>query len=80
VRIYIILSPQTGEVKEEKQLHEKQINDLKMSPDGTHFITASSDKTAKLVDTQVHDFQTRMHIPIPCLSASAWLRLRYEDC
>lgn len=43
---------QTGQVKEEKEVHEKQINDLKMAPDGTHFITASSDKTAKLVDTQ----------------------------
>lgn len=43
---------ETGQVKEEKEIHERQINDLKMAPDGTHFITASSDKTAKLVDTQ----------------------------
>lgn len=33
-------------------MHEKQISDLKLSVDGTHFITASADKTAKLVDTQ----------------------------
>lgn len=43
---------QTGQVKEEKEIHEKQINDMKMAVDGTHFVTASSDKTAKLVDTQ----------------------------
>ena len=51
---------QTGEVKEEREIHEKQINDIKMSPDGTHFITASSDKTAKLVDTQT--------LEVSCLS------------
>jgi WD40 repeat protein len=51
---------QTGEVKEERDIHEKQINDIKMSPDGTHFITASSDKTAKLVDTQT--------LEVSCLS------------
>lgn len=37
----------------EKQLHEKHIMDLQMSPDLTHFITASNDRSAKLVDTNV---------------------------
>lgn len=43
---------QTGDLKEERKIHDGQINDLKMSQDGTHFITASSDKSAKLIDTQ----------------------------
>ncbi len=43
---------QTGEVKEEKKVHDAQINDLKMSADGTHFITASADRSAKLIDSQ----------------------------
>jgi WD40 repeat protein len=49
---------QTGKVKEESKVHDSQINDLKLSADGTHFITASSDKTGKLVDTQVGNPQT----------------------
>jgi len=43
---------ETGDLKEERKIHDGQINDLKMSQDGTHFITASSDKSAKLIDTQ----------------------------
>lgn len=44
---------ETGKVLAEAQLHEKQVMDMQMSVDGTHFITASADRTAKLVDTQV---------------------------
>ena len=40
-------------MKEEKEIHKKQINDIKLSQDGTHFITASADNSCKLVDTQV---------------------------
>eukprot|EP00983_Pelagomonas_calceolata_P105175 1159102-Pelagomonas_calceolata.AAC.1 len=41
---------QTGKMLLEKQVHEGDIQDMQMSPDGAYFITASLDKTAKLVD------------------------------
>jgi hypothetical protein len=44
---------QTGKCLLEKQVHEKHIMDLQMSNDLTHFVTASNDKSAKLIDTQV---------------------------
>ncbi len=34
----------------EKQVHDGDIQDMQVSPDGAYFITASLDKTAKLVD------------------------------
>jgi translation initiation factor 3 subunit I len=40
----------------EKQVHEGDIQDMQVSPDGAYFITASLDKTAKLID--VGDFET----------------------
>ena len=46
------LSPQTGKVKEEAKLHEKEIKDMQLYRDGTHLVTASTDKQVKLVDTQ----------------------------
>ena len=42
---------QTGKVKEETEVHGGQINDIRFSADGTHFVTASADMTAKLIDT-----------------------------
>ena len=42
---------QTGKVVEENKIHDAAINDLQLSTDGTHFVTASNDKTAKLVET-----------------------------
>ena len=42
---------QTGQVKEEQEVHSGQINDIRFSADGTHFVTASADMTAKLIDT-----------------------------
>jgi hypothetical protein len=42
---------QTGNVKEEREVHGGQINDIRFSADGTHFVTASADMTAKLIDT-----------------------------
>lgn len=47
---------QTGKCLLEKQIHEKHIMDLQMSTDLTHFVTASNDRSAKLVDTQVSVF------------------------
>ena len=44
---------ETGKCVAEAALHGKQVMDMQMSADGTHFITASSDRTSKLVDTQV---------------------------
>jgi translation initiation factor 3 subunit I len=40
----------TGELLEEAQVHEDAIQDMQMAPDGTYVITASLDKTARLVD------------------------------
>lgn len=38
-------------MKEENLIHDSQINDIRFSTDGTHFVTASADLSAKLVDT-----------------------------
>jgi len=43
---------QTGKCVLERQIHEKHIMDLQVSTDQTHFVTASNDRSAKLVDTQ----------------------------
>ena len=48
----LVLLPQTGKLIFENPIHGGQINEMRFSVDGTHFITASTDKTAKLVDTQ----------------------------
>lgn len=47
-----ILVLQTGKVKEEAKLHDKEIRDMQLYKDGTHMVTASVDKLVKLVDTQ----------------------------
>ena len=36
----------------EKRVHDKHIMDLQMSEDGTHFVTASLDRCAKIVDAE----------------------------
>lgn len=41
---------QTGKLLLENRIHDGDIKDLRASLDGTHFITASTDKTAKIVD------------------------------
>ncbi len=46
---------QTGKCVLERQIHEKHIMDLQVSTDQTHFVTASNDKSAKLVDTQASE-------------------------
>jgi len=43
---------ETGKQIFEDQIHEKQISDLRPSADLTHLITASLDKTSKLLDAQ----------------------------
>lgn len=43
---------ETGKVVEKRAIHEKQINKLQLSYDGTMLITASSDQSAKLFDTE----------------------------
>lgn len=43
---------ETGDMTKEYSIHEGSIRDMKFSSDGTHFITASIDKTAKLIDSK----------------------------
>jgi len=43
---------QTGKIKQEEKLHEKEIRDMCIYKDGTHLATASVDKTVKVIDTQ----------------------------
>ena len=41
---------QTGKITAENRIHDADIKDMRFSQDGTHFITASGDRTAKIVD------------------------------
>eukprot|EP01026_Neomeris_dumetosa_P036467 TRINITY_DN2944_c0_g1_i10.p1 TRINITY_DN2944_c0_g1~~TRINITY_DN2944_c0_g1_i10.p1 ORF type:complete len:295 (-),score=40.81 TRINITY_DN2944_c0_g1_i10:220-1029(-) len=43
---------ETGKIIEQNQVHDLNVSDVQMSQDGTHCITSSHDKTAKLVDVQ----------------------------
>uniref|UniRef100_A0A061RNP7 Eukaryotic translation initiation factor 3 subunit I n=1 Tax=Tetraselmis sp. GSL018 TaxID=582737 RepID=A0A061RNP7_9CHLO len=43
---------ETGKLIHEDQVHAEQISDIRISQDLTHMITASQDKTAKLLDAQ----------------------------
>ncbi len=43
---------QTGKITAENRIHDADIKDMQLSKDGTHFITASGDRTSKLVDSQ----------------------------
>lgn len=47
-----LCSPQTGALLLEKVVHEDAIQDMQLAPDGSYAITASLDKTAKLVDLE----------------------------
>lgn len=42
---------ETGKMVEENKIHDATISDLQMYVDGTHFVTASNDRSAKLVDS-----------------------------
>lgn len=43
---------QTGKITAENRIHDADIKDMRFSQDGTHFITASGDRTSKIVDAQ----------------------------
>ncbi|KAG7670746.1 hypothetical protein Ndes2526B_g01501 [Nannochloris sp. 'desiccata'] len=61
---------ETGKLLEEVQLHEKTIQDMQMSADGTHFVTASVDRCAKLVDTQSLEVLKTYPSQVPVNSAA----------
>lgn len=61
---------ETGKVLEENQLHDKVIQDMQMSVDGTHFVTASADRSAKLVDTQTLEVLKIYKSQVPVNSAA----------
>lgn len=42
----------TGEFLKNVAVHDKEITDLQFAPDRTYFITASKDKTARILDTK----------------------------
>lgn len=46
---------ETGKCLQETQVHEDAIQDMQMSADQTHAITASLDKTAKLIDVETFE-------------------------
>lgn len=46
------LAMQTGKITAENRIHDLDIKDMRFSKDGTHFITASGDRTSKIVDAQ----------------------------
>jgi WD40 repeat protein len=48
---------QTGKLLQEATVHEDCIQDMQLSPDGAYVITASLDKTARLID--LDDFSVR---------------------
>lgn len=61
---------ETGKVLEEAKLHDKTIQDMQLSPDGTHFVTASVDRSAKLVDTATLEVLKTYHSQVPVNSAT----------
>merc|ERR1711976_113808 len=67
---------ETGKHLQREQLHERSINDIKSNIDGSLFITASSDKTSKLVDPE--SFQTLNIYQTECPVNSADLSPIFE--
>ncbi len=61
---------QVGKMIEEKQVHEKQVQDMQLSLDGTHVCTASTDRTAKLVDVQTLETLKTYNTERPANSAA----------
>lgn len=41
---------ETGSFLQEEQVHTAEITDLQAAPDGTHALSSSKDKSAKLID------------------------------
>ena len=50
--LLVCAPPQTGKMLLETKVHEDAIQDLQLSPDGSYAVSASLDKTAKLVDIE----------------------------
>ncbi|KAI8353116.1 WD40-repeat-containing domain protein [Mortierella sp. GBAus27b] len=46
-----LMDPETGKYTSNNKIHEATLTDLQMSTDRTYFITASKDKSAKIVET-----------------------------
>ena len=61
---------QVGKMIEEKQVHEKQVQDMQLSLDGTHVVTASTDRTSKLVDVQTLETLKTYNTERPANSAA----------
>lgn len=66
----ITITPQTGKQLEQVQVHDQMIMDLQMSNDGTHMVSASLDKTAKLLDVQSLQVLKTYVTDRPCNSAA----------
>lgn len=61
---------ETGKLLLEAQLHTKQVMDVQISADGTHFVTASTDRTSKLVDTATFEVMKTYTSQVPINSAA----------
>lgn len=61
---------ETGKELAAEKVHDKAIQDMQMSADGTHFITASSDCSAKLIDTQTLEVLKTYQSNVPVNSAA----------
>lgn len=61
---------ETGKNVESQQLHKGNVMDLQLSKDGTHFITASTDMQAKLVDMVTLETLKTYPFERPCNSAA----------
>eukprot|EP00877_Chromochloris_zofingiensis_P003816 jgi/Chrzof1/13435/Cz07g33040.t1 len=63
---------ETGKLLQEEQVHEDAIQDMQLAPDGSYAITASLDKTAKLVDVQtlevIKTFKTGRYVQSAAIS------------
>lgn len=62
--------PLTGECIASNKIHDATINDLKWSKDMGYFITASTDRTAKLVDADSLEILKTYDTERPCNAAS----------
>lgn len=61
---------ETGKCTLEAQVHEKHIQDLQVSNDGTHAVTSSLDKTAKMIDVQTLEVLKTYKTDRPCNSGA----------
>ena len=64
------LSAQTGKMLQEQKAHSDTVCDLQMSVDGSHLVTASKDKTAKLLDAQTLEVMKTYTTEYPVNTAS----------